>query len=135
MCPVVTEKTTPKMNPEVKAKWVAALRSGDYEQGRHRLHCKDGKFCCLGVLCDLAVKNGVIPEPEGWGPAYYYGSSVVSRSDVSIPIAVSEWAGLTGSSRHNPRVEIAPGSTSTLANLNDSGTPFERIAQVIEEKL
>lgn len=44
-----------KMNPEIKAKWVAALRSGDYEQGRGYLH--RGGFCCLGVACDLFIKE------------------------------------------------------------------------------
>jgi hypothetical protein len=40
------------MNPEIKAKWIAALRSGEYAQGRYAL--RDGDhFCCLGVLCDV----------------------------------------------------------------------------------
>lgn len=38
-----------KMQPELKAKWVAALRSGEFKQGKERLE-KDGRFCCLGVL-------------------------------------------------------------------------------------
>jgi hypothetical protein len=41
-----------KMNPEVKARWVAALRSGEYKQGKGALRLNN-KFCCLGVLCDL----------------------------------------------------------------------------------
>jgi hypothetical protein len=40
------------MNPELKQKWVAALRSGDYPQGKQNLQ-KKGKFCCLGVLCEI----------------------------------------------------------------------------------
>ncbi len=40
------------MNPEIKKQWVAALRSGKYEQGRMRLK-RDGRFCCLGVLCEI----------------------------------------------------------------------------------
>jgi hypothetical protein len=31
-------------------KWDAALRSGEYQQGKGRLETKDKKFCCLGVL-------------------------------------------------------------------------------------
>lgn len=46
-----------KMNAEVKAAWVAALRSGEYRQGRGALRQagQDGipRFCVLGVLCDL----------------------------------------------------------------------------------
>ena len=33
--------------------WVAALRSGKYEQGQNVL-CDGSRFCCLGVLADLA---------------------------------------------------------------------------------
>jgi hypothetical protein len=38
----------PKIDPEFKAKWVPALRSGKYKQGRGSLVC-DEKYCCLGV--------------------------------------------------------------------------------------
>jgi len=43
-------------------KWVAALRSGEYEQGKHRLKKEKlsggYKYCCLGVLnavCSLGA--------------------------------------------------------------------------------
>lgn len=45
--------TPAKMNAALKAKWVDALRSGDYQQGEMFLR-RDGKHCCLGVLCELA---------------------------------------------------------------------------------
>src|ERR1700761_662468 len=48
------------MDPELKAKWVAALRSGAFNQGHDRM-CdneegdpEDSNFCCLGVLCKVA---------------------------------------------------------------------------------
>jgi hypothetical protein len=41
-----------KLDPDFKAKWVAALRSGDYQQGTGNLDYM-GKFCCLGVACRL----------------------------------------------------------------------------------
>lgn len=44
------------MDAELKAKWVEALRSGEYEQCRGRL--TDGKgFCCFGVLVKLQNGN------------------------------------------------------------------------------
>lgn len=52
------EETTKgfKMDPELKAKWVEALRSGRYKQGRRCLG--DGEYapyyCCLGVLNKVA---------------------------------------------------------------------------------
>jgi hypothetical protein len=41
------------MNRELKQKWINALRSGSYIQGRNRLRNLDNSFCCLGVLCDI----------------------------------------------------------------------------------
>lgn len=41
------------MNPEIKAKWLEALRSGNYKQGTGRLRKADNSYCCLGVLCDV----------------------------------------------------------------------------------
>lgn len=46
------------MNQEIKAQWVAALRSGEYKQGTGVLQCDD-EYCCLGILCVLARKAGV----------------------------------------------------------------------------
>lgn len=48
------------MKQELKNKWVEALRSGDYQQGRSVLRSHDDKFCCLGVLCDIASKDGIL---------------------------------------------------------------------------
>lgn len=38
------------INPEFKAKWIAALRSGEYTQGIANLYTDESdSFCCLGV--------------------------------------------------------------------------------------
>jgi hypothetical protein len=55
----------------------AALESGEYEQGRGRLHyLEDGKekFCCLGVLCRVALKDGaeVSEESAPYGAVEIY---------------------------------------------------------------
>lgn len=46
-----------KLDPEFKAKWVAALRSGEYEQciGTMRRPDENGraKYCCMGVACEI----------------------------------------------------------------------------------
>jgi hypothetical protein len=47
---------------ELKAKWLEALRSGNYPQGKKRLRSEDG-WCCLGVLCNVAG----IPSAFGGG--------------------------------------------------------------------
>jgi hypothetical protein len=40
------------MDAALKAKWIEALRSGDYQQGPGKLHdTNTNSYCCLGVLC------------------------------------------------------------------------------------
>lgn len=44
--------------------WVDALRSGKYRQGAGKLKkfnpkSKHYHYCCLGVACDVAIKNGL----------------------------------------------------------------------------
>lgn len=41
------------MKKELRDAWVAALRSGEYEQTTETLE-SDGAYCCLGVLCVVA---------------------------------------------------------------------------------
>lgn len=42
------------MNSEIKAKWVEALRSGRYKQGKGQLkNGTNNSFCCLGVFCEI----------------------------------------------------------------------------------
>lgn len=50
------------MNAKLKALWLEALRSGEMKQTVETL--KDGYgYCCLGVLCHVAWKNNMVPEP------------------------------------------------------------------------
>lgn len=115
------------MNEEIKKRWVAALRSGEYKQGQMVLHnvCNDS-YCCLGVLCelyckehpDLSVKSQCHHEFE-----YYFNVHEV------LPTEIIEWADLDGA---NP---IAEHWDTTIAEMNDSGKPFSEIADLIEEDL
>jgi len=57
-----------KLPPKFKAKWVEALRSGDYKQATHQLYSITGdSYCCLGVACRVAeidsshLKNSTRP--------------------------------------------------------------------------
>lgn len=38
---------------QLKAKWLCALRSGEYEQATGKLQ-DDGRYCCFGVLLKVA---------------------------------------------------------------------------------
>ena len=58
-----------KMDPELKAKWTAALRSGEYTQTRFRLQRPPEGYCCLGVLSCLLgrIDEGYYPTAEVGG--------------------------------------------------------------------
>lgn len=116
------------MNPEVKTLWLKALRSGEYEQGQGFLN-RRGKFCCLGVLCDLAVRSGVEVEVE----VYPFASEHLYDGDGStLPESVKVWAGLNS---YDPQL-----GENTCIALNDGDEYVERhefseIADLIEEHL
>lgn len=53
------------MNKENVKKWVAALRSGEFEQCKHRLADGKGAYCCLGVVEVLRGVKRVSTRDEG----------------------------------------------------------------------
>jgi len=115
-------KTT--LNPVAK-KWVKALRSKKYKQGKSHLN-KDGRYCCLGVACDLAVKAGVIEEGViGSGGSIYYDGG-----DGVLPDSVAEWLGLSSACGGF----TVKGKDTDLTILNDGGRRFTTIAKIIESK-
>lgn len=59
-------KSFPKLNPELKAKWLDALRSGKYQQGRQCLRSDEGCYCCLGVLADLIDQMQWSRHDDAW---------------------------------------------------------------------
>jgi hypothetical protein len=115
------------MNPEIRAQWAAALRSGKYQQGHAALR-KDDELCCLGVLCDLAVKAGVASAAMPGEPGYPWAYD--GYIDY-LPDSVKEWAGLRES---NPLV-YGPNAPARdhLAILNDDYFwDFSQIADAID---
>ena len=133
------------MDQRVKQLWVDALRSGEYKQGRDALKINDGqgeRYCCLGVLCDLYAKE--YPKSE-FKPAInlagnydisgalgFYatdGDSVEGFNSGIPPELVCKWANLPSP---NPSVDNVNGDC--LTELNDIGTPFATIADIIEKQ-
>lgn len=113
------------MNDNAKA-WIAALRSGTYQQARERLVQvgDDGKpvgYCCLGVACELAAQAGLVEREHN---AYVTDDE---WEETALPIAVLDWLGM-----EDVEGWYAGGS---LINLNDSQKlSFEEIADVIESE-
>src|SRR5262245_39316984 len=104
------------MNPEVKALWLKALRSGKYQQTREKLRDENG-YCCLGVLCDLYAKTHFNRwrKQQAWADDIHY---TLLKEDGELPYQVKEWAGLPAS---DPAVTSTEGAADTLAHLNDNG--------------
>lgn len=116
------------MDAKAKTLWLKALRSGKYEQGKYFLK-SDGQYCCLGVLCEVALKNGVKLAKADDGHEAAYG---IEKAKEVLPTEVCHWAKIS----ENPEVEIKGIEDANLACLNDhEGYNFLQIADVIEEQL
>jgi hypothetical protein len=111
-----------KMNPEVKAQWVAALRSGEYKQTKGHLK-QDGGHCCLGVLCDLYAKQSGI---QSWTSDDFGHADDKELAGERV----LAWSGL----RHQVYVDI--GEDRALLHIhNDKERTFDEIADAIEAQL
>lgn len=121
------------MNKVVAEKWVEALRSGKYKQGRGYLgdlSGEDASFCCLGVLCELAVAEGVITRSCD-GKRLAYDDNITS-----LPKSAVAWAGMRNCVGYVERSDMgmtALGNGFDLITLNDDGSSFDEIASMIEQ--
>lgn len=120
------------MNPEVKSAWLTALRSGNYVQTRFNLERIDSdgtsKFCCLGVLCDIAEKENIIDRrvyPDSYNCAVYGPSLPQFAFDLdfssrtgTLPDEVSYWAKLDTKSE-NSLVELNDGQRLSFDEIAD----------------
>ena len=78
------------MNQKNWLKWARALESGKYKQGHYNLQ-KAGRYCCLGVACELAIADGVeIQRKE-------CSESRIRYDDAScyLQVKVQNWLGIT----------------------------------------
>lgn len=114
------------MNPEIKAKWLKALRSGEYKQGWGRLHSFD-TFCCLGVLCELHRR-----ETGGEWDSRNPNRQLYEWDNQTLPSVVRDWSGL-----HDPNPIIAGFALAEHNDGPDDAAPrtFPEIADLIEKHL
>jgi hypothetical protein len=105
-------------------RWIAALRSGKYKQGRFNLRSTDDDYCCLGVLCDIV-------NPGGWGPSVAKDRYRFGGVDNTLPDHVANGLGMGWGGELPTPVD----GTRRLATLNDTRVyTFDQIADVIEEQ-
>ncbi len=125
------------MNNNAK-KWVAALRSGDYEQGFNRLGTVDRdkiRYCCLGVGCELFIEaGGKLEKLITDGVVIYIERDMDDKpitKNMYLPPVVKEWLGIdTDAGRFK-----ASGGNTTLAYEQDiRQKTFEQLADIIESE-
>lgn len=126
------------MKTEIKKKWLAALRSGKYQQGEFALRKveltedEEGnfveageKFCCLGVLCDIV-------EPKKWEKYDEEDWTNGNEDGPGFPRdELMEKLGLNKPVSRSGKETLA----EKLACMNDEGKSFKVIANWIEKKL
>lgn len=132
------------MHPDKKAKLLAALRSGEYTQGKGSLRTggegDEPKHCCLGVACDVYRKEtgqGEWRHVEDTEWRFYTPDGLWAWA--ALPKAVAEWYGVSwsemiggGDLKVKPP---GPVNERYVSYLNDTGRSFEEIADLIEEQL
>jgi hypothetical protein len=112
------------VDKELKAKWLSALRSGEYKQGRQRLRTHDGAMCCLGVLCEI---SGI----GKWGggtdaPIFIYKADEGFDADTDLDLSY----------RLRNRFGMEVGIHNKLVSMNDTErATFEQIADYIEKEM
>lgn len=152
-----------KLKPEVKKLWLDALRSERYAQAQKRLMKPEyegkPKACCLGVLCDVMMKEGLI-EGE-WKSVSLMGETRLSfvtpngsntllppedviRAAFDMPKEAFDRSVVTvhrtfaTKLRNNSkfcRGVLLDDHDARLFELNDNGASFAEIADIIEEKM
>ena len=131
------------MNPELKAKWLTALRSGQYDQGRHRLRTDDNHYCCLGVLCEVSnvgkwkFRPHLRPGDEDFDPQD--GDWVYFAPSIRTPSATVQMEGLLAVEYEEFWIGEYIGEGSEIIGeameMNDHGRSFDEIADYLEEAL
>lgn len=111
-------------------RWVDALRSGNYQQGRLVLH-QGNRFCCLGVCRDVLGAKWVDDKVNGKSRAGVYVSQFGEETVLNLehlPNAIGTF--LFG----EPYDDQAEDVQQQLIEFNDNGVPFAEIADWIEIK-
>jgi hypothetical protein len=135
------------MNEEVKSRWLEKLRSGDYAQtpGQLGFVADDGSesYCCLGVLCEIAVEDGIVSRTVSDNGSIYYHDGKYDMVQMHVLTSgVIEWSGIDDA---NPEIDtegfdvLVDGdsrSYASLSELNDyANWNFSQIADFIDDKL
>jgi len=123
-------------------KWIEALRSGKYVQGRKALACKDGeewKYCCLGVACELwqEIYGNLKEEIKQSSIGHFLGEPNGAPVDVKYYNDVAQYPiGIDFLREDFEASGLKESYQVRLAILNDNdGKSFAEIADYIEKEI
>lgn len=122
-----------KMTQEDRDEWVAALRSGKYQQGVGTLlEPSSNVACCLGVLCDLQAAKGVVKKNVAHAHTRFANPKhTLEYSSTALPKILQE----RFSCEAGVKVYYK-GRDASLVRLNDAERlPFSAIADIIEDQV
>lgn len=102
----------------IQTKWLEALESGKYEQGHGQLK-ERGRFCCLGVLCELMNIPWVESDTHGHGYRDKNGEEVTTNGN--MPKELSQQAGF--------RDDI--GGFKVSRNIKESRSPHNYVGSLV----
>lgn len=124
-----SKKYTEEQQAAARAKWVAALRSEEFRQATGGLRRVPDKgavgYCCLGVACEVAVREGAVPT--------YDGDCLVLPDEVAEWLGLADCAGTVTEAIGSNRDDEDGFKAHSLWELNDvAKLSFEDIADVIE---
>jgi hypothetical protein len=122
------------MKETIAKKWIKALRSDQYKQGKRLLCNSNNQFCCLGVLTELFIqdkhKNTKTGKYKyGWTASKLYGFNYYRGGERCLSHDVMKWSGM----KTDIGVFTENGVEYCLANINDNGKTFKHIANKIEK--
>jgi hypothetical protein len=136
--------TIPKgyVRPKIplRDKWLKALRSGEFTQGKRELRCINNngivEYCCLGVISSLQgrLKDcwGNPIDPSFQGTVCDFGEEYYSKTILAEDNPLAPFIGGSGFFPSSVTVEFNGATSFSLASLNDAGASFTEIAQIIE---
>lgn len=132
-----------KLRPEVKKKWLKALRSGDYKQTTGKLAVlneqtgKPEAFCCLGVLCDIHRRSRRQKGDKWVDDTYHDQESVLPPKVINWAFTSSTIAGLEANGKDAETIldDVMIGGDRLSVHNDDNGCTFNEIANIIENNL
>lgn len=115
---------------------IKELEEGEHKQAKKVLARASGRFCCLGVACEVAIKDGVVlpkvlMKREG---VFFYGDNF-SGSTFLLPGEVKDYYGFITDDGDPIEYFTKQGErVTTVVQMNDKGISFKAIAKVMRDQ-